>query len=122
MATHTVAETDKGAPYIVPRVDVLEDPKGITVLADLPGVKKDALELRVEGNSLTLSGEIAPDLPEGLESVYAEVRASRYRRAFSLSRELDTAHIEAQLKDGVLRLRIPKVEQAQPKRIEVRVG
>jgi len=114
--------TDQSAPYLVPRVDVLEDATGITLLADLPGVKKEALDLKVEANSLTLEGTMAPELPEGMEPMYAEVRASRYRRAFTLSRELDTARIEASLKDGVLRLRIPKVEHAQPRRIEVKVG
>jgi HSP20 family molecular chaperone IbpA len=106
--------------YIVPRVDVIEDSTGITLLADLPGVAKDALELKVEGTSLTLEGQIRLDTPQGMGAVFAEVRASRYRRAFTLSRELDSAAIDAQLKDGVLKLRIPKLAEAQPRRIEVR--
>ena len=57
--------------------------------------------------------------PDGLEAIYAELRAPRYRRSFTLSRELDTARIEANLKDGVLRLRIPKQAHAQPRRIAV---
>lgn len=116
------ATADRDAQYMVPRVDVIEDAGGITLLADLPGVKKDALDVKVEGTSLTLEGRIALDTPPGLDGVFAEVRASRYRRAFTLSSELDTAAIDAQLKDGVLRLRIPKVAQAQPRRIEVRVS
>jgi HSP20 family molecular chaperone IbpA len=116
------ASADRDAKYMVPRVDVIEDAGGITLLADLPGVKKDALDVKVEGTSLTLEGPIALDTPPGLDAVFAEVRASRYRRAFTLSSELDTAAIDAQLKDGVLRLRIPKVAQAQPRRIEVRVS
>lgn len=116
------ATADRDAQYMVPRVDVIEDAGGITLLADLPGVKKDALDVKVEGTSLTLEGRIALDTPPGLDAVFAEVRASRYRRAFTLSSELDTAAIDAQLKDGVLRLRIPKVAQAQPRRIEVRVS
>jgi len=116
------ATADRDAQYMVPRVDVIEDAGGITLLADLPGVKKDALDVKVEGTSLTLEGRIALDTPPGLDAVFAEVRASRYRRAFTLSGELDTAAIDAQLKDGVLRLRIPKVAQAQPRRIEVRVS
>jgi len=118
----TTAPAEKDTPYIVPPVDVLEDAAGITVLADLPGLKKEALDLKVEGNSLTLTGSITPELPEGLDPIYAEVRAARYRRAFTLSRELDTARIDAVLKNGVLRLRIPKLEHAQPRRIEVKPG
>lgn len=107
---------------MLPRVDVLEDESGITLLADLPGVPKERLELRVEGDTLLIEGAVAPPAPEQLEPVYAEVRVPRYRRAFTLSRELDIGRIEASLKDGVLNLRIPKQEQAQPRRIQVQVG
>ena len=110
------------APALMPRVDVIEDDTGITILADLPGVPKDRLALRVEGETLQIEGDIASEMPEGMEAVYAEVQVPRYRRAFSLSRELDTAKIDAGLKDGVLTLRIPKAEHAQPRRIEVRSG
>ncbi|MFM9915705.1 MAG: Hsp20/alpha crystallin family protein [Rhizobacter sp.] len=108
--------------YLVPRVDVVEDSSGITLLADLPGVKKDGLDIKVDGATLSLEGTVGLDTPQSLDAVFAEVRASRYRRSFTLSNELDTAAIDAQLKDGVLRLRIPKVAEAQPRRIEVRVG
>lgn len=107
---------------MLPRVDVLEDDGGITLLADLPGVPKDQLELKVEGDTLLIEGAVAPVTPGGLEPVYAEVRVPRYRRAFTLSRELDTGRIDANLKDGVLNLRIPKQEHAQPRRITVQVG
>jgi HSP20 family protein len=107
---------------MVPRVDVLEDETGITLLADLPGVPKDQLELKVEGDTLLIEGAVAPAMPGGLEPVYAEVRVPRYRRAFTLSRELDATRIDANLKDGVLNLRIPKQEHAQPRRITVQVG
>jgi HSP20 family molecular chaperone IbpA len=109
-------------PYLVPRVDVVEDSTGITLLADLPGVQKDGLEIKVDGPTLSLEGAVTLDTPQSLDAVFAEVRASRYRRSFTLSNELDTGSIDAQLKDGVLRLRIPKVAEAQPRRIEVRVG
>jgi HSP20 family molecular chaperone IbpA len=107
---------------LVPRVDVLEDPAGITLLADLPGVPKEQLELRVEGDTLLIEGTVSGLAAEQLQPVYAELRVPRYRRAFTLSRELDTGHIEANLKDGVLNLRIPKQAHAQPRRINVQVG
>ena len=107
---------------VVPRVDVYEDEAGITLLADLPGVPRDQLELKVEGDTLLVEGTVQPPTPEGLEAVYAEVRVPRFRRSFTLSRELDTQRIDANLKDGVLTLRIPKAEHAQPRRISVQAG
>jgi HSP20 family molecular chaperone IbpA len=107
---------------VLPAVDVFEDASGITLLADMPGVPKEQLELKVEGDALLIEGGVRPLMPEGLEAVYAEVRVPRYRRSFTLSRELDTARIQAHLKDGVLTLRIPKQAHAQPRRIEVTVG
>ncbi len=104
---------------VLPAVDVFEDAGGITLLADLPGVQKEQLELKVEGDALLIEGTVRQITPEGLEAVYAEVRVPRYRRSFTLSRELDTTRIEANLKDGVLTLRIPKQAHAQPRRIAV---
>jgi HSP20 family molecular chaperone IbpA len=104
---------------VLPAVDVFEDSTGITLLADMPGVPKDQLELKIEGDALLIEGSVQPFTPEGLQAVYAEVRVPRYRRSFTLSRELDTARIEANFKDGVLTLRIPKQAHAQPRRIAV---
>ena len=107
---------------VLPAVDVFEDAAGITLLADMPGVTKDLLDLKIEGDALLIEGAVRPLTPEGLEAVYAEVRVPRFRRSFTLSRELDTARIEANLKDGVLTLRIPKQAHAQPRRIPVSAG
>ena len=107
---------------VLPAVDVFEDASGITLLADMPGVPKDQLELKIEGDALLIEGGVQALTPDGLEAVYAEVRVPRYRRSFTLSRELDTARIEANLKDGVLTLRIPKQAHAQPRRIAVTAG
>ena len=104
---------------VLPAVDVFEDAAGITLLADMPGVSKEQLELKVEGDALLIEGGVQPRTPEGLEAIYAELRAPCYRRRFTLSRELDTTRIEANLKDGVLTLRIPKQAHAQPRRIAV---
>jgi HSP20 family molecular chaperone IbpA len=118
----TVAPPGADTRFVVPRVDVLEDESGITLLADLPGVPKESLELKIEGDTLLVEGLVATPLSQQLQSVYAEVRVPRYRRTFTLSRELDAGRIEANLKDGVLNLRIPKQEHARPRRIEVRAG
>ena len=121
VTTTRAAEQDRQAA-VLPAVDVFEDDGGITVLADMPGVPKERLELKVEGDALLIEGSVQSATPEGLEAIYAEVRIPRYRRSFTLSRELDTGRIEANLKDGVLTLRIPKQAHAQPRRIEVKVG
>jgi HSP20 family molecular chaperone IbpA len=106
---------------LLPPVDVLEDEGGITLFADLPGVSKDKLNVRIDGDTLTLEGEAVVGAPQGMEQVYSEVRVPYYRRGFTLSRELDTSKIEALMKDGVLKLHIPKLEEAKPRRINVRI-
>ncbi|HVE90415.1 MAG TPA: Hsp20/alpha crystallin family protein [Burkholderiaceae bacterium] len=116
------SDTRRDSQAMTPRVDVLEDESGITLLADMPGVAKDALEIKVENNALSIEGAITAATPQALEATYAEVRVPRYRRSFTLSRELDGSRIDAQLKDGVLKLRIPKHEQARPQRISVKVS
>jgi HSP20 family protein len=70
---------------VLPAVDVFEDASGITLLADMPGVAKDRLELRVEGETLSIEGEVQPATPEGLEALYAELRVPRFRRSFTNS-------------------------------------
>ncbi len=120
--TTAAASAQERQPAVLPAVDVFEDERGITLLADMPGVPKERLELKVEDQTLLVEGEVQQTTPEGLEAVYAEVRVPRYRRTFTLSRELDTSGIDANLKDGVLTLRIPKQAHAQPRRIEVKAG
>lgn len=120
--TSVAAQEQTVQRAVLPAVDVYEDDAGITLLADMPGVPRDQLELKVEGDALSIEGGVRALAPEGLEPVYAEVRVPRYRRTFTLSRELDSARIDASLKDGVLTLRIPKQAHAQPRRIEVQAG
>ncbi len=107
---------------LLPPVDVIEDSTGITLYADLPGVAKDQLNLRVEAETLTIEGQLSLSLPEGMQASHAEVSLPRYRRTFTLSRELDTAKVSAEFKQGVLTLRIPKTEQAQPRKIAIDVA
>ena len=103
-----------------PPVDIYEDSEGITLTADMPGVSKDRLNLRVEGASLLIEGTIAIAPGEQMVPLYADVRSTVYRRAFALSTELETGNIDANLKDGLLTVRIPKRAELRPRRIEVR--
>ena len=122
-ATPREAEPDQenfGA--LLPPVDIYEDETGITLTADMPGVSKDRLGVKVNGDTLMIEGEVSVPAPAGMELLYAEILASGYRRSFTLSRELDASKIEANLKDGVLKLRIPKAEEARPRRINEGVG
>lgn len=105
---------------ITPPVDIFEDGEGITLEADMPGVSKDRLNVRVDGNSLLIEGNVEFVLPTGAEAVYADLRSSTYRRSFALSQELESDKIQASLKDGVLTVRIPKRAELRTRRIEVR--
>lgn len=109
------------AAPLVPPVDIFEDSEGITLKADLPGVSKENLAIGVEGETLTLEGSVDLGAPARMSDVYAEIRVAQYKRTFALARDLDTDRIEANLKNGVLTLRIPKREQAKPRRIAVQV-
>ncbi len=109
-------------PALLPPVDVIEDATGITLYADMPGVPKDRLTLDIDGDQLSLGGEMVLAVPQGMEASHAEVQRSRYRRTFTLSKELDAARISAELAHGVLRVRIPKAEHAQPRKIAVQVS
>ncbi len=112
----------RNEPALWPPVDVIEDASGITLYADLPGVPRDKLSLRVDGDTLSIEAEFALPVPQGIEVSHAEVNLARYRRAFTLSKELDADKVGAELSQGVLRVRIPKAEHAQPRRIAVNVG
>lgn len=107
---------------LTPLVDVVEDASGITLYADLPGVPKERLHLHVEADVLTIEGEVKLDLSEAITFTHTEVELPRFRRAFTLSRELDAEKVSAELTNGVLKLRIPKKSHAQPRRIEIAVA
>jgi HSP20 family protein len=116
------SRNDFQARPILPPVDIVEDAEGITVTADVPGVAKDALSIDVDGDTLTISGVVDLGDTSQLQSVYAEIRSPRYKRSFVLSRDLDTGSVSASLANGVLSLRVPKREQAKPRRIEVKAA
>lgn len=115
----TVPEQERA---IRPAVDIFEDETGITVMADMPGVSRERLDIQIDRDTLAIEGKAEIPMPEGLEAIYADVRSTRYQRSFTLSRELDGEKAEATLKNGVLTLRIPKQQQYQPRKIEVRVS
>lgn len=112
-------EASPGEALLLPPVDVVEDEGGITLYADLPGVARENLDLHVDGENLFIDGKISLEMPKEMEATHVEVARSRYRRVFALSREFDTGKLTADLKQGVLTVRIPKAEHAKPRRIEI---
>ena len=111
---------DSAAATIRPLVDIFETADGITLRADMPGVSRDGLNLRVEGANLLVEGKIGIVPEEKMSALHADVRATLYRRSFVLGSELEAERIDANLKDGILTVRIPKRPELRPRKIEVR--
>ncbi|NIE82391.1 MULTISPECIES: Hsp20/alpha crystallin family protein [unclassified Burkholderia] len=114
--------TNESRTRLVPVVDIVEDSHGITLYADLPGVPRDKLDIRVQDGNLTLEAEAIVPMPAGLRLHHGEIRNPHYARAFALSSDFDVTRIDAQLRDGVLKLTIPRRDEAKPRRIEVIAG
>jgi HSP20 family molecular chaperone IbpA len=119
-AVATPAEQTRPGLVFTPAVDIFETDRELTLLADLPGVKKDGLKIDLDNNQLTIVGEVST--PEGSDEVdlLREYQTGRYFRQFAISDTIDQSKIEASLTDGVLRLDLPKVEAAKPRRIAVK--
>ena len=117
-----VPEQTRPGPVYSPSVDIFENDNAITVLADMPGVKAEDLEIDLRVSVLTLTGRVTA--PEGAKEsdVLREYRSGTFFRQFTLSETIDQAKIDAKLTDGVLRLELPKVEKARPRQITVRAG
>ena len=106
--------------YMRPPVDIYETDNGLVLMADLPGVSKDTLEVRVDNNLLTIQAK-ASDMVPG-EPVYREFELAGWFRQFEVVDDIDVEKIKAEMKNGVLTLNLPLAEKAKPKRIEVKVG
>lgn len=126
MSDTNVAKKEEVARHeeaaMMPPVDVIEDASGITLYADLPGVSKDKLDIRVDADTLTIAGEVSLPLAQGMEASYAEVQLPRYQRVFTLGQELDSGKAAAEFRNSVLKLHIPKAEHARPRKIEVQTS
>lgn len=118
----SAAEQTKPGPSFVPVVDIFETEREITLLADMPGVKTDDLDIDLREDTLTLAGEVeSPERPDETE-IFREYQTGRYFRQFTLSEVIDQSKIQASLNNGVLRLVLPKVEKAAPRKITVKAG
>ncbi|HID97926.1 MAG TPA: Hsp20/alpha crystallin family protein [Thermodesulfobacteriaceae bacterium] len=110
-----------GPRQLVPPVDIYENDDGIILLADMPGITKDSLDIQIEKDVLTIRGTIESFVPEGIKPLYAEFTGGEYQRSFTLGPDLDVSRIEANMNAGVLRMVLPKAEAVKPRRIEIKV-
>jgi HSP20 family molecular chaperone IbpA len=120
--TSQAAEPTKPGRVFAPAVDIFETEREITLVADIPGVAPENLDIDLRDNTLTLAGDVADPEGVGEEDVFREYYTGKYFRQFSLSEVIDQAKIDAKLNDGVLRLTLPKVEKATPRKITVTAG
>lgn len=106
-------------PVFLPAIDIHETAEGLVLHADLPGVRRESVEISVENNVLQIYGKSSLEVPEGAEFVHQEFRLGDYYRSFILSEDVDTEKISAQLEGGVLTLTLPKLKRSGPRKIEV---
>jgi len=105
-----------------PRVDIFEKDNTIVLLADMPGTDEKNINISLEKNILTITGEVDVQQRQGYQLEYAEYGVGDYSRSFTVSEDIDRDKIEATVKNGVLRLTLPKAEAAKPRRIDVRAS
>ncbi|MDB6024904.1 MAG: heat shock protein Hsp20 [Verrucomicrobiales bacterium] len=116
-----LASTQSGRGFVIPPANIAATEHEYIVEVDMPGVTKEGLEVTVEGNELTIIGRRASDVPEG-ELCYCETAQTDFKRVFELGPDVDTSRITAEMKQGVLKLRLAKSEKTKPKQIDVKVA
>jgi len=116
------AERTRARRAYVPRIDIYETDEAIIVLGDLPGVDENSVDITLEKNVLTINGYVEPVEPENYSLAYAEYEAGDFQRSFTLSNEIDQDKIEAAVKNGVLRLVLPKAGPAKTRKITIKAG
>jgi HSP20 family molecular chaperone IbpA len=118
----TASEQTRPGLVFTPSVDIFETDHEITLLADLPGVTTESLTIDLRENTLTLSGEVEPFEEANEEDILIEYEIGKYYRQFTLSSVIDQNKIDAKLTDGVLRLSLPKIQKATPRKIQVKAS
>ncbi len=118
LPTTTTAENLHDRPTVAPRVDIVETSTGVRLIADMPGVSPDSLDVDIEPGQLRLTGRRSRTIPEGAVELLGG-RLADYERTFALSDDVDLEHVTASMSDGVLTLELPKHARSQPRRISV---
>ena len=116
-----VSKEEKTVParYFVPTTDIFETEDALTVVMELPGVDKEALDVNVENNVLRVEGRIDYSKYERMDPLYTEYNIGHFARSFTLSNKIDQQQISAQLDDGVLTLTLKKAKEGMPRRIAI---
>ncbi len=114
------AERVRPGRVFLPAVDIFETPEALVLVADMPGVAADKVTVDLKDNHLVISGEVAPPMGKGETMAQQEYYTGDFQREFHVGSMIDQGKIEAVMKDGVLRLVLPKVEKAKPRKIEVK--
>jgi HSP20 family molecular chaperone IbpA len=115
-------ERTRSTRTFVPAVDIYETKDAIMLMAEMPGVDEKSVDVSLDKNVLTISGNVEPTTVDGFDLVYQEYEDGDFQRSFTLSNEIDIDKIEASVKNGVLSLALPKIERVRSKKIEVKLG
>lgn len=118
----TEVEATRTQPTFLPHTDIYEREDAIVVVTDMPGVSRESVDVNLENNELTITGRVDETTIEGHELVYTEYETGDYQRKFRISGAFDTDKIDATMKNGVLRVVLPKAEGAQPHKINIKAG
>lgn len=116
------AESTPIKEYFVPDVDILEKEDSILLVASMPGTDENLTNVTIEGNRLAITAEVSQEIPEGYRRYYTEHDVGGYRREFTLSDHVDREGVTASVKNGILRLTLPKVKEAKPRKIQIGKG
>jgi HSP20 family molecular chaperone IbpA len=122
VTTTEETERTRDCRSFIPRSDIYELDDQIVIVADVPGVDEKSIDVMIEKNILTINALVEPALPDGYSLTFAEYEVGDFQRSFRLSDEIDSENIRASVKDGVLRLYLPKAKEALMHKISVKVG
>ena len=122
VSENVVTERTKTGATYVPNVDINENEDGLVLLADMPGATEKDVNITLENDVLTIDAQVAPVSINAHKLSYREYGVGDYHRAFTISEAIDRNKIEARIKDGVLRIKLPKAQEAKPKTIPIQVG
>jgi HSP20 family protein len=122
VTTAEETERTRDTRCFIPRADIYELENQIVIVADVPGVDEKSIEVTLDKNILTIDAQVEPAIPQGYSLSFAEYEVGDYQRSFRLSNEIDRTKIQAKVKDGVLRLYLPKAKEALARKISVKAG
>jgi HSP20 family protein len=121
-ATPDGSERIQSRKVFVPLVDIVEAEQELVLVSDMPGVDQNGIDITIEKNVLTIRGTVGKEIPAGYKLSYEEYGVGDYERSFALPSEIDRDGIQATVKDGVLKVTLPKVQQAVAKKVAVMAG